>query len=766
MKKVLILADYYLPGFRAGGPIRTLASLVEELGDEFDFTILTRDRDVNDEKSFAHLDAQHRAVMGKAKVQYLESTHFLALYKAIKKESCDVLYLNSIFSKSFSVQVLLLRFLKLIKPSFTILAPRGELSKNALKIKKMRKSNYLRLAKILGLYQGVVWQAASEQERSDIFAAIKNPYRICIANDMPDMSLNRGLPSVKTKEDGILRLVFLSRITPIKNLQFALSTLSKTRNNIEFDIYGPICDEACWQECLSVMRNMPVNVTARYCGEVEPDNVVFIISRYDAFFLPTCGESFGHVIFEALLAGCPVIVSDQTQWRDLTVKQIGWDLPLESEDQFISAIDYLFAISKGEHAAMKERARSFALQYLQDNRVVLDNRTLLSCSYDEQHLTLGIDASNLRQGGGITHLLALLDAERPAGFSEVIVWCNESLKAQLPSKKWLMPVVNRKFDWSLFYRMFWQRLVLPRLARRRCDILFIPGGTYQGGFRPFVPMFQNMLPFTFSEMKKYFPSRCFIRLCLLRYFQAKTFKKASGLICLSQFARNFVCDTLKLAPKKVENIAHGIHGAFSKSEKEILPISHYSYDKPFKLLYVSTVNFYKHQPALVMAVSILRKKGYPVRLDLVGPAYRPALIKLRKTIRSVDPKFEYITYHPEVLHKELPSFYHEADMFVYPSSCENLPIILLEAMSASLPIACSNVGVMPEVLQNAGVYFDPENVDDTASVLEKLILDEDKRARISLLAHKQSQDYCWNTCSQKTFSFLHKIAAGYAVEHS
>ena len=96
---------------------------------------------------------------------------------------------------------------------------------------------------------------------------------------------------------------------------------------------------------------------------------------------------------------------------------------------------------------------------------------------------------------------------------------------------------------------------------------------------------------------------------------------------------------------------------------------------------------------------------------------------------------------------------------MFASSCENMPIILLEGMASGLPIACSHRGPMPEVLCGAGVYFDPENADEIAATLRQLIDDPELRRRCAEGAFAKAQAYySWERCARETFTFLRQIA--------
>jgi glycosyltransferase involved in cell wall biosynthesis len=380
-------------------------------------------------------------------------------------------------------------------------------------------------------------------------------------------------------------------------------------------------------------------------------------------------------------------------------------------------------------------------------------------------MRLGIDASNLRSGGGVTHLIELLRVSDPVahGFSQVIVWGGKAILNQIEDRSWLVKLFQPSLDRSLRYRIFWQRFRLARLARAAdCDLLFAPGGSYAGDFRPMVTMCRNMLPFEWRELRRYGCSLTSIRLMLLRWAQSRSFRQAEGLIFLTEYAHDQVMRVVKTASGKIAVVPHGVGDRFAGRTRKPLPISHYSADNPFRILYISAVEMYKHQWHVAEAVARLRSSGLPVALDLVGPGYGPALARLRRTLNRVDRAGEFVRYVGAVPIGEIHARYAEAEACVFASSCENLPNILLEGMASGLPIACSKRGPMPEVLGDAGVYFDPENPDDIARALRDLIVSPELRARLAKASIERAQSYSWPRCARETFAFLAKVSRAHA----
>ncbi|MBE7411786.1 MAG: glycosyltransferase family 4 protein [Leptospiraceae bacterium] len=376
-------------------------------------------------------------------------------------------------------------------------------------------------------------------------------------------------------------------------------------------------------------------------------------------------------------------------------------------------------------------------------------------------MILGIDASNIRGGGGVTHIVELLKSANPFqyGFDKVLVWGGSGTLEKIEDRPWLTKCDEPLLNKSLPFRVYWQRFILSRRARAfHCDILFIPGSSYSGSFRPYVTLSQNLLPFEWKEMRRYGFSWQMIRLIILRILQSSTFKNADGMIFLTQYARDSVLKVIGKTNGISTIIPHGINFDFRWPVKVQKKISTYTKKKPFRILYVSTVDVYKHQDNVCEAVWALVKKGYSLRLDLVGPSFHSLSLKKLKAILELTVEDSFLYYHGSIPHGELKSWYKQADLFVFASSCENMPIILMESMVAGLPIALSNRGPMPEVLQEDGEYFDPENSFSIEKAIQKLIESPALRKKMANGSSARTKLYSWKKSSNDNFQFFQKIA--------
>jgi glycosyltransferase involved in cell wall biosynthesis len=369
-------------------------------------------------------------------------------------------------------------------------------------------------------------------------------------------------------------------------------------------------------------------------------------------------------------------------------------------------------------------------------------------------MVLGIEASNILAGGGLTHLKELLAHAQPAsqGFQKVCIWSAQHTLDQLPDRPWLEKKSHPWLNRSVFFRMLWLTFIFPKEVKLSIDVVFSPGANVLN-FHPQVSMCQNLLPFDPKESKLYGFSFMRLRLLILRYTQTKAFKKAQGIIVLTPGNIPYLSKRLD-TKTKFHVIPHGINPSFlhEPSLKKL--------NDPIKLLYVSIVDVYKHQWKVVEAFYQLIEKGYPVELTLVGGQYPPAWKKLKTSI-NIHPEYSSrITYLPAVPYDQLTKIYQTADIFVFASSCETFSLVLLESMASSLPIACSDRETLKDTLGDAGVYFDPYSADSIEEAIVKLIEDTSLRQELSVKGYTRAQSYSWTVCADQTFQYLSNIAKG------
>jgi glycosyltransferase involved in cell wall biosynthesis len=376
-------------------------------------------------------------------------------------------------------------------------------------------------------------------------------------------------------------------------------------------------------------------------------------------------------------------------------------------------------------------------------------------------MRIGIDASNLGLGGGMTHIKELLHyvATHNEWVGSIVVFASQRVLDQLPTSAAIEKVTFPELNGGLLKRFLFQLVNYDKgISANKCDIIFSITGDYLGKIRPVVGMSRNLLLYDRFIWKDFRQFRELVRTYLNYRKQRFSFKNSSGIIFISEHARKVIKDFISLDGKQTTLIHHGISSRFSAEPKPQLAITEYSLDRPFRLLYVSTVHIYKHQWNVVEAVAELRAKGYPLELHLAGAViFKPAGKRLRNSVLKYDPTGEFVRDHGWVSYETIDSLYKSADAFVYASDCENMPNILIEAMSAGLPILCSDRYPMPEFAGEYAYYFKSRQPATIAEAIERMLCDPERRAWKAGRSKQASEIYSWTKTSEQTFRFLNEI---------
>ncbi len=352
--RILVFSDWFLPGYRAGGPIRSLANLVNALPHQFYIVTSNKDHHSNE----AYLGIASNTWIKHAEnvnVMYLsDDTISSATFTALIKElNADKIYFNSLFSPRFTITPLR-AVRKLHLQSQVILAPRGMLKPGALSIKSNKKKLFLLYAKLIGLYKGITWHATNADEVNEIKLQFTAATDIRFAPNLPSMPVIR--PLKLEKKSGELKLICIARISPEKGILEAIQFLKAAQldGNVSCDFYGTQQNADYLEECEKLAITVPL-VSISFKGEIEPEKIPEAFSHYHFFYMTTWGENFGHAIAEALNNATPVLISNKTPWQDLATQYAGWDLPLKEED-FAGQLNYLLRMNKEEYAKWSEGA--------------------------------------------------------------------------------------------------------------------------------------------------------------------------------------------------------------------------------------------------------------------------------------------------------------------------------------------------------------------------------------------------------------------------
>jgi glycosyltransferase involved in cell wall biosynthesis len=333
MTKIFITTPWFVPAYRAGGLVQSVANLVKTFNNNVEYFILCQDVDLNGavlenietNKWLRFDDHTHVWYAGPERISD-------TIVKQVEKLKPDILYIIGMFSWHFNIVPMLF-----CKGPKKILSTRGMLHSGALSQKKWKKKIYLRLFKLLEYHYKVHFHATDDEEKKFILNYFGEVAKVSVAGNFP----NKISPlAVALKEPGYLKLVSIAVISPMKNILFVLEALATSGYKIEYHIYGPLKDEDYWDVCKQKIKSLPENIKAFYHKEIEPRQVKEVLSEGHVFILPSKSENFGHAIYEALSAARPVITSNHTPWNSLKENNAGINVSTDNTGELINAVNF------------------------------------------------------------------------------------------------------------------------------------------------------------------------------------------------------------------------------------------------------------------------------------------------------------------------------------------------------------------------------------------------------------------------------------------
>jgi glycosyltransferase involved in cell wall biosynthesis len=372
--RIVISSDWFPPAYRAGGPIRSAFNLCALLSEHHDIWVVTGSHDLGAEKALEVAKDRWNAIQindASIQVRYCsQGTLDRRLWSQLLDEiSPDVLHLNSMFSKDYTL--IPLRIARSRKFLRVVLAPRGMLGEAALSIKPLKKRIFLSIARMMGLFRGVIWHASTSKEVSEVRTHFISA----------DVRTAQNLPAAFPSENpnrpvGHWKIVVIGRIHRVKNLDFGLKALLKASSNrsVLLDFIGPLEDENYQKELADVVRAQE-DVKVRFLGGIPPTELPEHLQAAHFLLSSTTQENFGHSIVEAWAHGCPVLISDRTPWLQLQEKGIGWDLPLDP-DSWQVGLSKALTMNSAQWEIMSEESRVFFKTHVRNDEAEKANLEL------------------------------------------------------------------------------------------------------------------------------------------------------------------------------------------------------------------------------------------------------------------------------------------------------------------------------------------------------------------------------------------------------
>lgn len=373
--KLLIFIDWYKPGFKAGGPIRSISNLVSQLHTDYEFYIVTRDTDYLETTPYTSIKTNDWNTTDNAQVYYLsvDKQNKSTIKELIQEVNPDLVYCNSLYSPKFTLTPIRIAKKLNIK---TILAVRGMLSLGSLSVKSHKKRVFLALIKALGLFNKTTFHATTLEEEKDILTTFGNRIKTIIAQNLPE---KKQLPyQSKVKIDNQIKAIFIGRIALEKNVLFAIEALKNCKQNIVLDIYGPIYNQDYFNECKKAINQLPNNIVVNYMGVLNHDLLYETLKDYHVLYLPSTGENFGHSILEGMINSCIPVISNKTPWQNLEEKNVGFDIDLKQPNNFTDTIDSLAKMDELQLNEMSKNAYNYAQTIINNTKLKEDYHKLFN----------------------------------------------------------------------------------------------------------------------------------------------------------------------------------------------------------------------------------------------------------------------------------------------------------------------------------------------------------------------------------------------------
>ena len=349
---IYIFIPWFLPAYKAGGPIQSIANLVDQYYDA-SYRIFTSNNDLDNSPIDVVPNTWVR-FNKRTEVYYASKQNRTVknMYEQVRQSSPDIHFIIGVFDIYFNFLPLVL-----FKINKTILSTRGMLHPNCLAQKSFKKELYLNLLALLRVPSKCFFHVTNKEEEQDIRTALGiKSLRIFVASNYSGKIIKQAMP-LKVADSLILASIAL--ISPVKNHLVVLQALKKITHQVFYDIYGPVKNEAYWSECEEEISTMPANIKVTYHGEIPPAGVPVALRNSHVFILPSESENFGHAIVEALSAGRPVITSHNVPWTQLEELSAGMNVNPHDEQELIAAISFFASMEFGEMEVWGEGAWNY-----------------------------------------------------------------------------------------------------------------------------------------------------------------------------------------------------------------------------------------------------------------------------------------------------------------------------------------------------------------------------------------------------------------------
>lgn len=360
--KVLITYQFFLPAYKAGGPIQSISNLAKFLSiNDIDVYVFCSNTDLDGTRLDVETDVWCEYKKGMSVFYTSKKLTKKETLNIIGQVSPDTIFINGLYSLMFTVYPLLYN-----ATTRKILSARGMLHPGALSQKALKKRLYINGFKLLRLHDKCDYHATTEQESDYIKNTFGKKCNVWTTSNLPNV-FEYSEPLHKNANK--VSLVSISLISPMKNILLVLKALKLVKYSVVYDIYGPIKDAEYWQECLVEMKSLPNNIVVTYKGEVLPMNIERTLRDYHYFILPSKSENFGHAIYEAMSAGRPIITSHNTPWNNLQAVDAGYNINPEETTDFTKLLNDVCETSNEQYIASTISAKKYITEQYDINSI-------------------------------------------------------------------------------------------------------------------------------------------------------------------------------------------------------------------------------------------------------------------------------------------------------------------------------------------------------------------------------------------------------------
>jgi glycosyltransferase involved in cell wall biosynthesis len=370
-KKIIILVPYFYPGYRSGGPSKSVFNLAQKLVENgANVEVITLNKDTNN-KLYEHHEISSFLNRNDVtfNVNYVKKINLITIFNLVRTNKDSVWVLNSFFHFNFSIFICSILKVFSLNKLTVYLFPRGEFDTGALSIKYRKKSIYIFMSKLFQIYSNIIALGSTEKELNFIRKSKIKFKDYLIQGNIPSEVLfdNREILKLKKESYSKKRIVFASRITKKKNLDFLLNCLELFEEELILDIYGPVRDNEYWEKCKKIISRFDENIQVNYKGEYDPKNLSEVFNSSHWLILPTLGENFGHIIFESVQHGVPVILTEHvTPWDSLLGKNSLF-IPL-NQTSWVKSLTIINNIKWIDYNSISNNLIDFSKIYIKNNK--------------------------------------------------------------------------------------------------------------------------------------------------------------------------------------------------------------------------------------------------------------------------------------------------------------------------------------------------------------------------------------------------------------